>query len=374
MRCKFILLLILLPLDSFSQPRLLDNEEVIALVKQGINHIYNLENEEADKVINKIETLLPGHPVHSLMKAINISWEEAALQHEEAYLKEHKRYLLLTVERAGKILGKNEQNIEGVFFKLAAHSMLAQYYSEEKEYMKALAEAKQAYSFMKKGFDLKEKYPEFYFSSGLYNYYIEQYPESHPIYKPFMWFFADGDKELGLKYLEKATNTAIFTKVEAMTWLAHIHLRYENKPLKAIPYLKKLAASYPKNLFYKTICSEALITVKEYEEAEPIVEELLQNKKPFFQMAGHIQRGMILEKRDLENDKAKTYYKKALGIANTMESKGETYKTLAYSGLARIAHKEGNQKQAISYYKQALEYAHFESMKEEGEKYLDTYD
>ena len=68
---------------------------------------------------------------------------------------------------------------------------------------------------MKTGFDLMHKNPEFYYTTGLYNYYREQYPESHPGYKTVVWVLAGGDKEKGLQLLHKASKEALFTKTEA---------------------------------------------------------------------------------------------------------------------------------------------------------------
>jgi hypothetical protein len=49
---------------------------------------------------------------------------------------------------------------------------------------------------------------------------VEQYPENHTAVKPFMFFFADGDKALGLKQIETSISKGIFTRTEASFWLA----------------------------------------------------------------------------------------------------------------------------------------------------------
>ncbi|MEZ0611599.1 hypothetical protein ACAW74_24015 [Fibrella sp. WM1] len=47
--------------------------------------------------------------------------------------------------------------------------------------LKAVGESRKAYVYMKDGFQLMDKNVEFYFSTGLYNYYVERYPIGHSV-------------------------------------------------------------------------------------------------------------------------------------------------------------------------------------------------
>lgn len=223
---------------------------------------------------------------------------------------------------------------------------------------------------MKKGFDLLNKYPEFYFSTGLYNYYVEQYPENHPVVKPFMFFFADGDKELGLKQMDLGVNTGIFTRTEAAYWLAYIYIKHESKPLKALQYTQKLIAKYPENIHYIMRHVEVLIASAKYEQVQPFVNQLLAEKHKIFQSTAYVFLGLIQEKQYKNYTLARTHYYHAFKITSPDKRYTQDYYALAYAGLARIAAKEGNKQAAKNFYKKTLELAEYASTIKEAKFYL----
>lgn len=70
---------------------------------------------------------------------------------------------------------------------MAGHGYIALIHNYNNEKMKAASEAKKAYDYVMDGFKYMQHNPEFYFSSGLYNYYMIRYPEDHPIVKPVVF-------------------------------------------------------------------------------------------------------------------------------------------------------------------------------------------
>ena len=129
------------------------------------------------------------------------------------------------------------------------------------------------YSFMKKGFDLTEEYREFNFPVGMYNYYREKYPELHPVYKPFMFFFRNGDVSKGLRQLERSVKENVFTKPEAGMFLVHIYLYYENNPAAALKIIQQVKR-FSSEVITKKIVSvyEAVVSKK------PLPADLFPNK------------------------------------------------------------------------------------------------
>ncbi len=242
--------------------------------------------------------------------------------------------------------------------------------------MAALGESKKAFGFMKQGFKLKEKYPEFYLTTGLYNFYVEQYPEDHPMLKPFMWFFADGDKELGLQQLEIASRKGIFTKTEALYYLTHIYQRYRADPAKSLEFSQKLVSSYPKNLLFVTRHVESLMAGGKYQEAQPFVTQLSQSTDKIYLSAAHTFQGVIEEKQHRNLAGAKDSYQKALQLSASGNQDAATqaytkeFYALAYSGLGRIAAQEGDKASARGYYKKSLNLTERSTTIKEAKAYL----
>lgn len=370
MRQVFTLLCVLVAFHLQAQ-KLLEDEKALQMVKEGTDFIYNQQYGQAEKHIEKIGQKYKNHPVYPMMKAMNIYWKNIPVDAENKHYHVIKQYLSSTIELADQLLKKDKNDIEGIFFALIAHASNAQFYSEEEKYLKAINEAKKAYTYIKKGFDLTDESPEFYFSTGLYNFYREQYPETKPIYKSLVWIFPSGDKELGIEQLELATRKAIFTKAEASSWLTHIQLRYMDKPEEAIRHAKTLLEQYPNNLHFKKNYTETLIAVQNYKEAQPFINDLMDSPGDFYQMVAKVFKGICTEKKQKDYTKAKKIYETALEESEKLGKVTNNYKSYAYAGLARIADKQGDTEKAREHYKKALELAEYKIIKQEAKEYLD---
>jgi hypothetical protein len=74
------------------------------------------------------------------------------------------------------------------------------------------------------------KFPEFYFSTASI-ILCNPVSENHPVVKPFMFIFTNGNKRIGPATMKKV-NTRILYTAEACYWLAHIYIKHELKPKK----------------------------------------------------------------------------------------------------------------------------------------------
>lgn len=362
-----IILLLLISSNYLPAQKISDNDIALDLARRSMEKMYNLETSESIQLANKLENVFPGHPASTFLKALNIYWKSMPIHSQSADFEKFHSYLQETLSRAEKLLEKDENNEEGIFFSLAAHGYLSQYYAEEKSNFKALKEAKSAYSYMKTGFNLLQQNPEFYYTTGLYNYYREQYPESHPGYKPFMWLFASGDKEKGLEQLEIASQEALFTKSESNNYAAHIYLRYENAPSQAEKFAENLVKMYPGNYLYRALYSETLLAMNKFNEAIPHIRHLTSNDKSFFNMAGTVYHAMRLEKQERKLSEAKEHYLNVIEKANHIPFKTDHYVSMAYCGLGRISLQEGNKEKAKDYFKKVLSTAHYPSTLQDAE-------
>ncbi len=361
---------LLFPFEAAAQGDLMDNPTALEHVEKGLFYIYNTESEQAEEYIKQTEKLMPQHPVGPMMKALNINWSENPIEADTEDFRKLIGHLQISLDRTKTYLKNDSENMEAIFFAMAIHSWLAQFYDEDGQTFKALSAAKKAYQYMKIGFEMLDQSPEFYFSTGLYNYYRVQYPESNPIYKPFLWFFRDGNKELGLSQLDHASEKAIFTRAEASMYLAHIYLRYEEEPAKAVKYSRDLVERFPDNTFFKINYTEALLAAAKYTTAYPITQKLLQEEKPFYRMSGEVFTAIHYEKHLANLTMAKTWYQKSLESGEDLGARADNKKSLAYAGLARIAAARQQVDEARSYYRTAMKLAQYDGVKNEARRYL----
>ena len=370
---KLFLFLFLLPLGLWAQQYSLQTDkEALQQVETITNLIYNNQHQEVQQALNQLEQKVPkSHPVFPMLRALNLYWQDAPMHTGSPNFQEFTRHLRQTVQQSEAYLDREQDPTMVNFMALSAHSLLTRFHADRGNYLDAVGEAKYAYSYMKKGFDLAREYKEFYFPVGLYNYYREKYPELHPVYKPFMFFFRSGNKALGIQQLEQAARQNIFTKPEAGVFLAHIYLYYENKPAQALESAQQLQEEFPENRLFRVQLAESLLASGAYAKALPHIRFLLRQQDPYYLMAGQLFQAMYSEKARGDFRTAYAYYQKAIRTAEPLNYMGDVYRSMAYAGLGRYYAQAKEATKAKAAYQKALSLAAYEyPVKPEAQRYL----
>lgn len=152
-----------------------------------------------------------------------------------------KAFLNHTVELCEALLNaQKKDDAEIMFIYFTAEGFLARVNSMQGDYMAAVRNSTNAYKYVKKGFTLKEKFSDFYFSTGMYNYYRERYPELHPVLKPFAKLMDAGNAVEGIEQLKNAYKTSLFSKMESANYLVNIYFKYEGKPAEVLSTIEEV--------------------------------------------------------------------------------------------------------------------------------------
>jgi tetratricopeptide (TPR) repeat protein len=367
---KIFRLSILLFFISFahcSPAQVLNDPTFRALISNGLDKMYSYDFKESAEIFAKIKVKYPQSPVYYTLMAIQTELQYFPLKDYPAQQKVYLAYLNQSRALSEALLEKNGEDIEANFFELATLGYLAAYDADNQEMMKAVGTAKKAYGFLKKGMDLTEKQPEFLYSSGIYNYYRIAFPETHPIIKPVIWFFKDGNKKLGLQQLDLATKKAVFVKNEAIFYAGYVYMKYENNPTKSLTYNNLLIEKHPENLLYQMQRTEFLTTLGKYEEAEDYADKLIKQKGLMFQCAGTIFKGLVAEKSKKDDKAAEVFFQKAIKMPFD-ERFTKDYHAMAYLGIARIAKRAGDAPKAKVFAQKAIKMAEYKSTVAEAEK------
>ena len=363
-----LLSLFWLCLPLLAPAQVLTDPTIQQTVQAILDNIYNLEFAEADGAIRQLQTRYPQHPIGPILRATQLELQYLPLHENKAATAQFVQSVNQGLALAKKMLDKDENDPEGVFFTLTAHSYLASLYNNKGESLKAVGESKRAYNYLRDGFKLMDKSPDFYFTTGLYNYYVERYPMDHSIVRPFMIFFEDGDMAKGLKQLDIATKKGIFMRPVANYYLAHIYLKHEMNPGRAVPYASYLADKYPKNPLFGMTNVEALLLAGRYAEARPYLQRLRQMPNKLVPLAVNTFAGLLAEQADKNDQEATEAYELALRFPpNTPYTK--EYHAFAYAGLARIAARANDRNRARLYYKKALAIGEYKSLIREAKAY-----
>ena len=367
MRKLFIAIVFLTAFSSSAQ--VFDPGPIQDLVKKGTDHIYNASADSAEYYIAKAEVFIPDHPVIPLMRAMTILWANIPTISEELF--EIMEVQLDSAIYLAKVKDPDLEEPEMIFFAMASYGLLAEYYADQDYTMKAVGEANRAYGLMKKGFEIVDERPEFLLTTGLYNYFREKYPERHPIYKPLLWFFRSGDKELGLQQLEMACSESFLTRVEAHVYLSYIYLRYEFKPEIAQTYLSELCSLYPNNYYAKAKYLESLANPEDFKNVPiDIIYSLITHESPYYKLAGYVFLGYFEEMIVKNQEKAEYAYRLGLEYGERIPDHGEFFKSFGYLGLGRVLVNNNEDQEAKELLSLSLKYAETEQVKSEAKQLL----
>lgn len=359
---RFFIGLLLLVLPGLAPAQVLTDPAAQQTVQRVLDNIYSMEFTQADEQIRQIRARYPQHPIGPILLATKLELQYVPIHENPTAKAQFIQAVGQGLDLSKRLLDRNDKDPEGIFFALTAHSYLAALYNNQNETIKAVGESRKSYGYLKDGFRLMDKNPDFYFTTGLYNYYVERYPIDHPVVRPFMVFFDDGDMALGLKQMEIAAKRALFMRAGANYYLAHVLLKHETQPGRAVAFTKYLADKYPNNPLFGMINAEALLLAGRYAEARPYVQRLKQmSNRQLLPLAVYTFDGILAEQADRDDKEAASAYQAALrqpvNAAYTKE-----YQAMAYAGLARIAARSNNQQTAKLYYKKALAVAQYKSL------------
>ena len=345
--------------NATAQVRLLPSHPLLSEIEPAVRLIYNYRFDTALVLISHIEQEIPDHPVVPLLKAL---WQ----YHNNFPLitgtDETDQYIALcseAVNRCQVYLDRNPDDLEGVSFDMLARAMINLVYVDNGETMKVALGASALYRQVAKGFHLMDQFSEFYFTTGLYNYYREAYPEAHPVYKPVASLFPKGSKKTGLEQLKYAASHCIFLRAEALFYLSLIYLNYEDQPQLAAMLTSRLRALYPDNTYYLGVHIESLFINGHFEEADSLIAKLSQagRKNNFHRMKYLIFRG-IYEDRVLHRpESAKKYLEAGIRLTGQFNRYDESVRTMAYFALSRVYRQTGEQSMAQKYYRLGKQYA-----------------
>ncbi len=336
-----------------SQISYLDRPDLLDRVENCLDLTYGFYFTEAKQQQLFLSDLTPEHPAPLFLDALIIYWKNYPLTPEK---KESEQFLGLMekcVQMAEAYIDNDHTYLEGVFFDLFGRAFQAMFWADNGKPLRVVPDLGTMYQNTKEGFQMKDDFVEFYFSTGLYNYYIEAYPEANPIYKPLVSFMQEGDKQLGLEQLEFAINHAVYLKVESYLFMALIQLNYEDDLNSALYFISKLHHKYPRNTFYKGLLLTILLHQNNYEEARKILVSVNAEEGDYSAMVKTMGKAFLSEKFISNDLQAEKGYLETLELADSFGPIADMYTAIGYMGLSRISEREEMQHQAKKYARMA---------------------
>ncbi len=332
------------------------------LMCKGVDYIYNLQFDQAKEIFGKVSRLYPNHPMTYVYSGLITYWENYPLIPSSPGRTKFEGDLRKAIELCDVPYDPRDE-AEYLVSNIGARGLLLLFYADNEMSMDVIPLASSTYQYIRKAFDFTGSYDDFYFFTGLYNYYREAYPEAHPVYKPLALLFPKGDRVKGLQELQIAAKGAIVLKAEAYSFLAGIYISFEKNFQQASQYSKALHELYPRNYQYLAVYIKNLLLAKRYNEAEKIIARSYKaGDNAYFKAQLAILTGVYYEKKQQNLKQAQAWYNKGLKEIAPFGEYGDEFAAYGYFGLSRISEANGDKQNRRIYRKKAMDMADFKEV------------
>ncbi len=358
---------------------ILDDPRVKELGEKGLNHLYNMESEQAAAAFDEIEKLYPKHPVGPFLSGLNIWWDVMidlpAETHDKAFYKQMDE----AIKRANRMLKRNRKDFDAMFFKGAALGFSGRLKSNRGSWFEASLDGKNALDYVMAISEKEDENADFGFGKAIYDYFSVVIPEEYPVVRPFMVFMPNGNKDRGLNGLNRTMTEGHFIKTEAAYFLLQIYYTYERSFKKSLEYVQWLREAHPRNSFFHTYEGRVYFRWGRWGEAQPIFEDIIARYD-----AGQQGYSQTIVEQALYY-LARTHmvyrrYDEALANLQRLELISEqaegssVFKVLAFLRLGMVHDAMGNRPDAIRYYEAVLDLKDWSGAHERAKRYLkDAY-
>jgi tetratricopeptide (TPR) repeat protein len=376
------------PAQQPSSPWLTDSERARfeELRRSGLDALYNIDYDKAQRDFKEIVQLLPNHPGgYQLLAArlwIKTLYESRRLQgslysSESFYasgddkvdpkLVTEFRNLTREAKRLAEAkLKKEPKNIEALDFLANTEGLMAAFEEAvERRHFAALRDGNDAVNHHREVLKLDPKYIDAQITIGLYEYVVGSLPLPVKILAGATGY--RGSKKRGLALLEQVAREGRWSQDDAKTVLVLLYRR-EKRFEDLLKVARELSAKYPRNYLLRLETADALVSIagvkrkqndlegaaQAEKEALATFDELLRDKNVRNTAARaldliHFKYGEVLMAAGYHDRAAKEF------LAATRVDRGEAgLITMAHLYAARSYDAAGKRDDALTQYKQVL--------------------
>ena len=242
---------------AFSQSQFEMTPEVERLIRAGQLDMYNCNFDSSGKNFEELIRRFPDHPVGYMYKAEVEWWKGLRDPGNKALEKLFLRYTQQAIERGEALIRKDPKDFYAQLFLASTYGNKTRYcVTVSKSYLGAMRAGLKGHFYNENALALKPDCVDCLIGSGSYNYFTGSLPA---VIKPFAWMLgARGDREKGLKELEKATEKGEFGQTEAKTVLLGVYFS-ERRHEDYRKVILKLIDQYPPNhVFYMWLVNHCI--------------------------------------------------------------------------------------------------------------------
>ncbi len=265
--------------SSPSTASILDDPFVRLQGKHGLDLLYDMKFEEAEHLFLQIDQRFPDHPVGPFLLALNTWWEILLDFSDTSHDKAFYAAMEDVIDRCDRMLKQDKHNFDAMFFKGAAFGFRGRLRSNRREWFRAATDGKRAMDYVLGVANKDPDNHDYAFGKGIYDYYAAVIPARYPFIKPVTMFLPKGNRERGLRQLERTAAEGYYIQTEAAYFLLQIYYLFEKNFTKSVEYVTWLRERHPANSFFHTIEGRIYARWGYWGKVEPIFQDVLARYK-----------------------------------------------------------------------------------------------
>lgn len=254
----------------------INDPSVESRLQRGIEFIYNMEFDSADREFSEVIRQEPNHPSGPFFEAMTEWWRILTNFDDESRDKKFLGMLDRVVEMCEKRLEENEDDVAALFFKGGAAGFKGRLRANRGAWLLAANDGLVALPAIRRANKLEPENYDVLLGIGIYNYYADVVPSQYPVVKPVMLFLPGGDKKKGLEQLELAAQKARYARTEAMYFLLQTYFQYEKHFVRALEIGRDLHNKYPRNPLFHRMFGRCYVSTGYWGEAFKVFSEVEQ--------------------------------------------------------------------------------------------------
>ncbi len=253
-----------------TQPTATEEQMFDARAQQGIEYVYNLEFENAEREFNELIRMKPKHPAGHFFLAMVQWWKILIDIDNEQFDQQFYDSLQNVVDLCDELLDKNENDVTALFFKGGAIGFRGRLRTHRSDWLAAANDGRKALPIVQDASSLDPGNNDILLGSGIYNYYAEVIPQEYPVVKPLLLFVPHGDKKKGIEQLMRASEKGKYAGIEATYFLMQIYLQYEKEYQKAVTIAMNLTARFPNNVLFQKYLGRCYVSLGNWQMVQQV--------------------------------------------------------------------------------------------------------
>jgi tetratricopeptide (TPR) repeat protein len=228
-------------------------DELDQKIQSGLNHLYNLEFDQAADIFNAIPAdQAAEHPMVAFGKASVYWWKMSVyvLETDPKASKPFQEAADECVKLSEAKIKRGDKTGEGYMTLGGVYGLQGRWLAANQEWLSAYFTGRKAIKYLRKAIKVNPEMKDAYMGLGMFDYYVAALPS---VVRVLAFLGSNSDPQVGLDELTVAANEGTYGKTPSKLFLAEIYSNPENKPEKALPIVVALQQQYPMSAFIHTL-------------------------------------------------------------------------------------------------------------------------